>query len=578
MYPKVPTGKFFVLEFEMFQVADYLPQPTSWFSPTLQYNGIGCICFSKPKGWVKGETTVDVNHIGEMTVTIRIDKWCNDAATENLSPDDSRDWLLSGHKRDDSDNLPWRIYLTSQLNNNEIVSFQLQLNDKSVLSSNSIVGYDWDVYSNVIQLYLNTATYISEKRQKSGAKYWVLPCINLNFGMPFGRVWADRYKNLKRHPLRIFPVPEKTDAFLESDASKEDKAEVKGYLTAMSYIVGFFYNGEPAFIERLPHYDESIQKLADGDTRLSVTSLMVGEYKREEDESRPIDLLPVLGLATGRPVGAAWIEFRDENSDLVYRLHGNLGRYTYAHGRSVVNDIVHRGGVGQLLTDATQSQKLYDPLVGGALRNAARAISGEDRTTIFYYMFTALDELFTYYDIPQKIHPLQSYLTAAQKNDIVEILTQAQKDILKLVNNPTSPPNNKQIETIQRVANKARSQPLDKRTEFGDKLVALLNHFSFSDIDVLGSRYSDIDEWVKKVNSYRNTTMHATHYNNVHSAEERKNFEQITPHLLDILIRVLLKTLEYKGNYAPCMQHLNSSEELDWVKPTISPRELGYKP
>ena len=348
----------------------------------------------------------------------------------------------------------------------------------------------------------------------------------------------------------------------------------------MSYIVGFFYDNESAFIERLPDHDDVIQQLKDGIARIDVTSVMVGAYSSEANEMRPVDLLPVLGLATGRPVGASWIEFRDENADLIYRIHANLGRYVYGRGRSVVHDMIHQGGLGKLLTEAARSTTVSNSLVRGALRNAAKAISAEDGTTIFYYAFTALDGLSTYYNIEQKIHPLKSLLTQSQINDIEQILTNAMKDIRKLkaqIPNPTSPTGKLQSDTIDKVAGKARSQPLEKRSDFGDRLVELIHHLNFSDVEVLANYYSNPDVWVEKVEIYRNTTMHATHYENVFDPETRQDFKQLMPHLIDILIRVLLKTIGYTGNYAPYMKSPNSSDGLDWVQSSTSARLLGYK-
>lgn len=307
---------------------------------------------------------------------------------------------------------------------------------------------------------------------------------------------------------------------------------------------------------------------------------MIGTYSSETDEMRPVDLLPILGLATGRPVGASWIEYRDQSANLVYRIHANLGRYTYGRGRPVVHDIIHRGGLGNLLTEAAQSTALSNSLIRGALRNSAEAISGEDSTTIFYYTFTALDGLFTYYNIGQMIHPLKSFLAQSQISDIEKILAQAKKDIEYLktkIAAPNSPTGKQQSEIIDRIANKTRSQPLEKRTQFGDKLVALVQHFGFSDLDVVANYYPNTDVWIDKVNMYRNTTMHATHYSNIFDPKTRQDFEQITPHLIDILIRVLLKTIGYTGNYAPFMEAPNSSEVLDWVTLSTSPRNLGYK-
>ena len=193
---------------------------------------------------------------------------------------------------------------------------------------------------------------------------------------------------------------------------------------------------------------------------------------------------------------------------------------------------------------------------------------------------SALDGLFTYYNIEHMIHPLKSFLTQPQISDIENILVQAKKDIEYLktkIAAPSSPTGKKQSEVIDRVASKTRSQPLEKRTQFGDKLVALIQHFGFSDVDVLAIYYPNVDAWIDRVNMYRNTTMHATHYSNTFDPKTRQDFEQIMPQLIDILIRALLKTIGYTGNYAPFMESPNSSEALDWVTLSTSPRNLGYK-
>lgn len=562
----------------MSDLREYLPQPTTWFSKTLSYSGIGRIEFSNPKGWVEGKITCDVNHVGDLTVNLKIQDWGNDEELSDPKSISSRDWLISGVQV--TKNLPWRMYAMPQPTKNTIVSMSVQTDDGGNLASNQFSSYSWNPIDDTIRLYVDVVTYVANNQSKSDAKYWILPCINLNLRPSFGVTQAHIYTNLRQHPLRIFPVPEKTDDFLTSDASEQDKGWVRHNLTAMSYIIDFFYDNEPAFIERLPNYDQLTQELADGKARLGVTSVMIGTYSSETDEMRPVDLLPILGLATGRPVGASWIEYRDQSANLVYRIHANLGRYTYGRGRPVVHDIIHRGGLGNLLTEAAQSTALSNSLIRGALRNSAEAISGEDSTTIFYYTFTALDGLFTYYNIGQMIHPLKSFLAQSQISDIEKILAQAKKDIEYLktkIAAPNSPTGKQQSEIIDRIANKTRSQPLEKRTQFGDKLVALVQHFGFSDLDVVANYYPNTDVWIDKVNMYRNTTMHATHYSNIFDPKTRQDFEQITPHLIDILIRVLLKTIGYTGNYAPFMEAPNSSEVLDWVTLSTSPRNLGYK-
>jgi len=534
--------------------------------------------FLAPKGWVKGEIICEVNRVGEISVVLDIQSWENNERPSEPTSLESRDWLISGIQSNHSS--PWSEYVMPQPTKNTILSMSIETPNGGRLTSNHIPYYGWDPIGNTVSLHPDIITYIAGGQSKSDAKYWIIPCINLVLSPSFGVTQAHRYTNLREHPLRIFPIPAGTDDFLASDASIQDKGWIQHNLVAMSYIVGFFYNGAPAFIERLPDNNQITQELDDGVARLGVTSVMIGEYSSEEAEMRPVDLLPVLSLATGRPVGGSWIEFRDEDAQLVYRIHANLGRYTYGHGRPVVHDVIHRGGLGKLLTEAGHSTILSNPLIRGALRNSAQAISGEDVTTICYYTFTVLDGIFKYYNIEPLIHPLKSFLTQAQISNIEQILTQAKKDIESLktkITDPTSPTGKKQSEIIEKVAQKARSQPLEKRSEFGDKLATLVGRMSLNDIEVLSSYFQNIDTWIDKVNLYRNTTMHATHYDNIFDPQTRQDLEQILPHLIDILIRVLLKAVGYTGNYAPYMESPNSSEEVDWVKQSTSARSLGYK-
>jgi hypothetical protein len=193
---------------------------------------------------------------------------------------------------------------------------------------------------------------------------------------------------------------------------------------------------------------------------------------------------------------------------------------------------------------------------------------------------TALDGLFTYYNVEQTIHPFKSFLTQSQISDIENILTQAKKDIESLktkIADPSSLDGKQQSETIDKVAGKTRSLPLEKRTDFGDKLVALIEHFGFYDMEVLAKYYPTTGVWVDKVNIYRNATMHATHYNKIFDLETKRDFQYILPHLIDILIRVLLRTVNYTGKYAPFMKLPGSSDDIDWVKPSTSARALGYE-
>lgn len=55
----------------MINLTEYLPQPSTWFSKTLTYSGIGRIELSNPKGWIEGDMTCEVNHAGAMVISLQ---------------------------------------------------------------------------------------------------------------------------------------------------------------------------------------------------------------------------------------------------------------------------------------------------------------------------------------------------------------------------------------------------------------------------------------------------------------------------------------------------------------------------
>lgn len=143
----------------MTNLLDYLPQPSNWFSKTLNYTGTGRIELSKPKGWVDGQITCDVNHVGEMTVILEVQDWENYEEPNDPKSVDSRDWLISGIKV--TDNLPLRMYVKPQPTNNSIVSMRLQTSDGGSVASDNIPNYKWDPIGNTIKLYVDSVTYTS---------------------------------------------------------------------------------------------------------------------------------------------------------------------------------------------------------------------------------------------------------------------------------------------------------------------------------------------------------------------------------------------------------------------------------
>lgn len=57
----------------------------------------------------------------------------------------------------------------------------------------------------------------------------------------------------------------------------------------------------------------------------------------------------------------------------------------------------------------------------------------------------------------------------------------------------------------------------------------------------------------------------------------REDAAALLDHLHDLLLRIMLKRLDYDGHYQPTVIKMTTDSDLDWVKTTTPPRHLGYE-
>ena len=69
----------------------------------------------------------------------------------------------------------------------------------------------------------------------------------------------------------------------------------------------------------------------------------------------PIDVLPLLSLATGSMVTSPWIELRDEQGGLVRRIHLQRGMHGQVLGHEAVAGFTRAGGINRFLQRAVRS-------------------------------------------------------------------------------------------------------------------------------------------------------------------------------------------------------------------------------
>ena len=70
--------------------------------------------------------------------------------------------------------------------------------------------------------------------------------------------------------------------------------------------------------------------------------------------------------------------------------------------------------------------------------------------------------------------------------------------------------------------------------------------------------------------------MHKSYFDFLSGKHDIEDLWRIMNHLHDILVRIILKTLDYDGQYQPTVINMTDSKPVDWVKPDFSARRLGY--
>jgi hypothetical protein len=163
------------------------------------------------------------------------------------------------------------------------------------------------------------------------ATSWVLPLSNFVLDhWPLPEIYPPELSN---HPLRIYPTPT-----IPTDLSDEDLQIAIQHVHSRNRLLRFSIGNQPGFIEQLPDYSRRIRRLRSGKVANVITAVMVGTAHVQSvsfadyDTLFPLDILSLLTLATGIPVGAPWIEFRDAEGKLARRIHICFGRAAYGRG------------------------------------------------------------------------------------------------------------------------------------------------------------------------------------------------------------------------------------------------------
>jgi hypothetical protein len=514
---------------------DYPIQPNDWLVTKILYEGTGKAIFKAPAGFIEGPSQVEVDETGKLRIELKIDKFdCEEWIDSKFSQFDTLMWLLNGIKPQSIGS--WHIM---ELNpHNTCSSFQIEMCEGTFtavgpINYNLLIPMiDVEEHEKIVVFRATYAVFKVNSKEKP--KYWVFP-LN-NFVSPSLQTirFLPQHHDLNRHPLRILPPPA-----LPLDLPPEEQEQAIIYANRENCFIPFKSGQSFGFIESLPDYQERANRLQTGGSSLLITAVMVGNIEEQATEFNnieerveefkkalcglPLDHLHLLSLASGSLVGIPWIELRDQNGGLVYRLHTWQWQGPFANGHVAIDDSCE-GGIGLLLTKAP-------PKLLPELRAAIRSIVKGSQST--YY----LEDNFAF--LARAADTLTKQLRNEQLKASVKEIVQA------------------------------------KRPNDAQAIIRLARELDLKDFSVLHNDKLHNDKWwIKLYKKYRNQVIHEGYLPISYPKEE---YIPLWMHLQDLLIRIVLKKLSYDGEYRKFIPERKNCR-VDWVQESTPINELWHNP
>jgi len=545
------------------------PILNQWLPTQIKMNGAGFAKFENPMGIVKGTATAAITDTGKFSIELTVEEI--DTEMELIFPV----WQFFSSDKPEREGNKWVLYYPPK-KQNPCIELRIET-DEGEFFSNEVKVYSFNMKGGLanegdFKIIFKPTRLVCKTKNPNPPKYWAVPLVNFvsDFPVPI--------PELAKHPLRIY-----FDGNLP-DNLPEDKYQ---YALMMSQnknrLIGFTYLDKPAFIERLPDYETRIKKLENGELPATMTSVMVGSIGQNDPSPEnyetwfPFRLLDLLSFVTGNLVSLSWIEFLDENGDLVYRFHGWLDTSSFVRGIKVIDEGIHRG-TGLFLTDAMKSEEINQSFLRTAMILTTKGGKGQQTMEDqLGYLFRSLETLSAHYGT--KIQNLLNKLDRNNRKSIQQIIRDSSREIQKVLSNlDNSVPQKNVVKRIHaRLTNVANID-----NQFGQAVVELLDKFNMPDATIVDGFYKKhpqadgILTWAELISKIRGDVVHGGYLDFRGGVYEHEEVWAVKEHLHEISVRILLKILGYSGKYQPTTYGATTDQTIDWVTEKTHPGLLGF--
>lgn len=535
---------------------EFVPKFNPWFISEIVYEGQGIASFENPKGEVLGKTTIMADELGDLSVEMKFEH-------------------LNTNIEISSETETFRIlkFLYRQFSKQDTVAINGNRNPCSKLvveTDNGIFTSDRNISWSTIEIADKIVFWIHsgifKVRQAKDPKYWVVPLTNFVASFP-----SNNHPILAKHPLRLYSTPDVPEM-------EDAKHRLMARFTAnrRNHLIGFEFGETFGYIEPLPDFVNREKQLKSGEKRRNTTALMVGGISTVISQYWfPHDYTKLLTFATGTEVGASWLEYRDEWGGLVSRKHFPSLDSCYTKGYSAIEDSL--GKLISLASKFSEFNETYFRVFLNQMSHLALSFHYENRMMILSRTFEGL------YEHLNKIHGLWSKnlmvnLPDSYKTEVTKIIREAKSKMMKLSRKANKEGLSEEVVySVERIA-KRLNDVNNTDDDFGTKALRMLNWYKMPDADIMEKYYQDTKgiSWAGYLSKMRNDPIHDGYFSiqdGTHDSDEISNAQD---HLHDILARIMLKILNYDGEYkSKVKDHRNRN--VDWVTETASAHELGYE-
>ena len=542
----------------------YSPKPNPWFSSEITYQGWGIATFDKPAGTVEGPTKIVVNETGRLKIEMEYENLHTDVTIYGTGHFKFVKFVQGNIGSKETENM---IAIGSG-NSNPCSKLTVQTETGTFTSSSKVFCSEQLGLDNKFRFYISEGMF---KVNSAGtAKYWVVPLTNFisNFHL-------ETHPLLTQHLLRLYSTP----LVPEIEGEKQMKTALF-IANRANLLISFYINEKLGYIQPILDYSEKKAKLESGELNQCITALMVGEINNDfDDPDFPNNYVNLLSLASGAEVEGSWVEFRDSDGNLVTIKHIHSKSSTYRKEYAVLDEELH-GGTGHLLTVASKSPEFRKDycqvLINHLIRLSPLSYHIEDQMAL---IGRGLDALCKELGIgSRKLGPTLPNIYLDQVNSILDEAAGKLKQLSRLAKkeNLTDESN-----ILIRLSDKVVQTASNKDGDFGLKVLELLKRFNFVDAVIMEAYHSSGPEpkmsWGQTVSQYRNTVIHEGYFHIRDGTHDFQKILAIENHLHDLMVRIILKILEYQGQYQPRMaNYLVDGKTVDWVSNQTTATELGY--